>query len=95
MDPSHAAELASLLGDRTRVLTEPQVVEQLSRDFYWYSPVLRKQLDGKVGDLVVMPLDVGEIQAVLRELCYTLFTHPNMLQAFRKWSTRRKNPRKS
>jgi FAD/FMN-containing dehydrogenase len=66
LDPSHAAELASLLGDRTRVLTEPQVVEQLSRDFYWYSPVLRKQLDGKVGDLVVMPLDVGEIQAVLR-----------------------------
>jgi FAD/FMN-containing dehydrogenase len=66
LDPSHAAELASLLGDRTRVLTEPHVVEQLSRDFYWYSPVLRKQLDGKVGDLVVMPLDVGEIQAVLR-----------------------------
>jgi tRNA(Arg) A34 adenosine deaminase TadA len=32
---------------------------------------------------------------VLRELCYTLFTHPNMLKAFREWSTRRKNPRKS
>jgi tRNA(adenine34) deaminase len=23
---------------------------------------------------------------VLRELCYSLFTHPNMLKAFRKWS---------
>jgi tRNA(Arg) A34 adenosine deaminase TadA len=32
---------------------------------------------------------------VLRELCYTLFTHPNMLKAFRNWSTRKKNPRKS
>jgi tRNA(adenine34) deaminase len=31
---------------------------------------------------------------VLRELCYTLFTHPNMLKAFRNWSTRKKNPRK-
>lgn len=25
---------------------------------------------------------------VLRELCYSLFTHPNMLKAFRKWSSR-------
>jgi tRNA(adenine34) deaminase len=26
---------------------------------------------------------------VLRELCYTLFTHPNMLKAFRTWSSRK------
>jgi tRNA(Arg) A34 adenosine deaminase TadA len=26
---------------------------------------------------------------VLRELCYSLFTHPNMLKAFRTWSTRK------
>jgi tRNA(Arg) A34 adenosine deaminase TadA len=25
---------------------------------------------------------------VLRELCYTLFAHPNMLRAFRKWTSR-------
>jgi hypothetical protein len=25
---------------------------------------------------------------VLRELCYALFTHPNMLRAFRKWTSR-------
>ena len=55
-----------ILGDESRVLTQPQVVEQLSRDFYWYSPVLRKQLDGKVGDLVVQPLCSAEIQDVLR-----------------------------
>jgi FAD/FMN-containing dehydrogenase len=41
-------------------------VEQLSRDFYWYSPVLRKQLDGKVGDVVIQPLNATEIQDVLR-----------------------------
>ena len=34
---------------------------------------------------------VGE-GPVLRELCYTLFTHPNMLKAFRSWSSR-KEPR--
>src|ERR1700722_14952522 len=66
MDPSHTAALISLLGDRSRVLTERQVVEQLSRDFYWYSPVLRKKLDGKVGDVAVQPLGVTEIQGVLR-----------------------------
>jgi tRNA(Arg) A34 adenosine deaminase TadA len=32
---------------------------------------------------------------VLREQCYTLFTHPNMLKAFRKWSSRKENPGKA
>ncbi len=66
MDPSHTAALSSILRDDSRVLTNPQVVERLSRDFYWYSPVLRKQLDGKVGDLVVQPVNVGEVQRLLR-----------------------------
>src|SRR5271170_183490 len=66
MDPRHAAAIASLLGDGARVITHRQTVEQLSRDFYWYSPVLRKQLDGKVGDLVVQPVNAKEIQDVLR-----------------------------
>lgn len=65
MDPGHAKALVSLLGEESRVLVHPQVVERLSRDFYWYSPVLRKQLDGKVADLVVQPLNVTEIQSVL------------------------------
>jgi FAD/FMN-containing dehydrogenase len=65
-DPRHAAAIAALLGDDARVITHRQTVEQLSRDFYWYSPVLRKQLDGKVGDLVVQPVNAKEIQDVLR-----------------------------
>src|SRR5271154_3242704 len=32
---------------------------------------------------------------VLRELCYTLFTHPNMLKAFRSWSSRKESRDKS
>jgi FAD/FMN-containing dehydrogenase len=66
MDLTHAFELASLLGDSARVLTQPETVQQLSRDFYWYSPVLRKQLDGKVADLVVQPLNAQEVRNVLR-----------------------------
>jgi FAD/FMN-containing dehydrogenase len=66
MDSIHIAALESLLGESARVLTQPQIVERLSRDFYWYSPVLRKQLDGKVGEIVVQPLSAAEIQRVLR-----------------------------
>jgi hypothetical protein len=70
MDPSDVKALAAILGDHERVLTQRQVVERLSRDFYWYSPVLRKQLDGKVGDVVVQPLSATEVQGVLR-YCYS------------------------
>jgi len=66
MDSPHAAAIASILGDPSRVLTNRATVEQLSRDFYWYSPVLRKQLDGKVGDLVVQPASAAEVQKILR-----------------------------
>jgi len=66
MSPEHASALAYLLGDESRVVTHPQIVERLSRDFYWYSPVLRKQLDGKVGDLVAQPVSTAEVQRVLR-----------------------------
>ena len=66
MDPAHIAAFSSILGGDSRVLTQPQLVDQLSRDFYWYSPVLRKQLDGKTGDVVVQPVNVAEIQDVLR-----------------------------
>ena len=64
-----AVDLAEILGDPTRVLTQPQVVERLSRDFYWYSPILKPQLDGKHADVIVQPINTTEIQAVLRH-CY-------------------------
>jgi tRNA(adenine34) deaminase len=32
---------------------------------------------------------------VLREVCYSLFTHPNMLKAFRSWSSRKESRGKS
>ncbi len=65
----HVGKLQELLGDASRVICKREVVEQLSRDFYWYSPVLRKQLDGKVGDFVVQPLTAAEIQEIFR-YCY-------------------------
>jgi FAD/FMN-containing dehydrogenase len=61
-----ALDLAALLGDAGRVLTQPQVVERLSKDFYWYSPILKPQLEAKHADLVVQPVSADEICAVLR-----------------------------
>jgi FAD/FMN-containing dehydrogenase len=66
MNPKHISDLQALIGDPSRVILNPQIVEQLSRDFYWYSPVLRKQLDGKLGEVVLQPLDAVEIQKILR-----------------------------
>jgi FAD/FMN-containing dehydrogenase len=58
--------LTGIVGDAARVLTQAQVVERLSRDFYWYSPVLKPLLDDKRADVVVQPVTVAEICAVLR-----------------------------
>ncbi len=48
------------------VETDPALVKQKSRDFYWYSPVLKQQLRGVTADLVAMPRDEAEVIAVLR-----------------------------
>jgi hypothetical protein len=57
--------LADLVADPLRVTSNPQVVERLSRDFYWYSPILKKLLDGKRGDVVVQPVNELEVRRVL------------------------------
>ena len=69
MTPPLEDSLRTMVADPERVSAAPQVVNRLSRDFYWYSPVLRKLLDGKSADVVVHPLNVAEIQEVLR-YCY-------------------------
>ena len=43
----------------------PQLVKQKSRDFFWYSPVLKRQLDHVRGDLVATPKTTEELLAVL------------------------------
>ena len=50
--------LISDLGD-IRVVTDPAKVQLKSRDFYWYSPVLKRQLESVRADLVVEPQGRG------------------------------------
>lgn len=49
------------------VEADPTLVRQKSRDFYWYSPVLKQQLRGVTGNLVASPRSEAEVVEVLRQ----------------------------
>jgi FAD/FMN-containing dehydrogenase len=44
----------------------PALVKQKSRDFYWYSPILKAQLDNVTADLVVSPISEEEVLRTLK-----------------------------
>ena len=44
----------------------PRIVQQKSRDHYWYSPILKAQLDNVTADIVVSPRTQDEVVTVLR-----------------------------
>ncbi|OCW58196.1 FAD-binding oxidoreductase [Hoeflea olei] len=46
-----------------------KIVQQKSRDFYWYSPILKRELDHVTGDIVVSPKTEAELIRVLKA-CY-------------------------
>jgi FAD/FMN-containing dehydrogenase len=52
--------LVAELGD-IPVVTDPKIVRRRSRDFFWYSPILNEQLEGKSADLMVTPRDEAEV----------------------------------
>ncbi|NVK34618.1 MAG: FAD-binding oxidoreductase [Rhodobacteraceae bacterium] len=47
----------------------PQIVRQKSRDFFWYSPVLKKQLDDVTADLIVTPKSEADVIQTIKA-CY-------------------------
>ncbi|MCK0208206.1 FAD-binding oxidoreductase [Starkeya koreensis] len=60
---------ARLGGIRTE--ENPALVRQKSRDFYWYSPTLKRQLDAVSGDIVAFPASEAEVLAILAA-CHAL-----------------------
>ena len=56
-----AALKSRLEGIRTE--DNPALVRQKSRDFYWYSPILKRQLDQVTADVVVSPTSEAEVIA--------------------------------
>src|SRR5271165_3930020 len=57
-------EFVDALGD-IPVITEPALVRQKSRDFFWYSPILKAQLNRKSADLIVCPRNEAEVIATV------------------------------
>ncbi len=60
-------DIEGLVGDLAglELIRDEAILRQRSRDFYWYSPVLKRQLDGVCADLVVEPRDEAEVMATL------------------------------
>jgi len=56
--------LSAIVGEE-HVITDATQLQNNSRDCYWYSPVLKPQLDNKVGDVIVRPGTVDELVAVI------------------------------
>ncbi len=42
-------------------VTDAAYVADKSRDYFWYSPILKEQLDGKTADIVVKPRNEAEV----------------------------------
>jgi FAD/FMN-containing dehydrogenase len=58
------SELRALVG-AGNLIDAGESLETLSKDFYWYSPVLRLQLDDKRADAAVRPGSLAELRAVV------------------------------
>jgi FAD/FMN-containing dehydrogenase len=54
------AAFVAALGD-VPTIDDPRLVGIRSRDYFWFSPVLKRQLQGKVADLVVAPRDEADV----------------------------------
>jgi FAD/FMN-containing dehydrogenase len=54
------------LGD-IAVIDKAPLVKRKSRDFFWYSPVLKRQLSACYGDLVARPKTEAELQEVMAQ----------------------------
>lgn len=65
MSPADFNALAEIL-PREQIVTQAGQVESLSRDFYWYSPVLKRELADKLADVVVQPRLIGQLKEVIR-----------------------------
>lgn len=65
MKPAWLDELA----DRwpaAQLVTDPAEVRRLSRDFYWYSPLLKRELADKVADAVVQAKSVADVRDLVK-----------------------------
>ena len=61
-------ELRALVGAEN-LIDAGDGLEKLSKDFYWYSPVLKRQLEDKIADMAARPANLVELTAVVAACC--------------------------
>ena len=70
--PAHAPDLIAamraIIGEGG-VFSDDKSLTVFSKDAYYYSPVLKPELDGCRADVIVAPETVAELQAVVRYAC--------------------------
>ncbi|MEB5973236.1 FAD-binding oxidoreductase [Pantoea dispersa] len=66
-EPDRQSALAALVAALPELewIKEAPKVKRLSRDFHWFSPVLKSQLEEKFAELAVRPRDENELLAVV------------------------------
>lgn len=57
-------ELAHIVGEK-RLITKGSRLKRNSQDAYWYSPILKAQLEDKSADLIAQPSTVDELVATI------------------------------
>lgn len=57
-------KLIDLVGEE-KVIVSENLRERLSKDYYWYSPVLFEELKDKIADCVVKPTSIEEIKGLV------------------------------
>lgn len=63
--PASAIEQLQLGLPELDWITDPNRIQRLSQDFSWFSPVLTRQLEGKVADAVVRPRTEEQIRQLV------------------------------
>jgi FAD/FMN-containing dehydrogenase len=62
--PAILADLRTIVGD-SNVITNPNTLRHGSRDFYWFSPILKRQLDDKAAEVIVRPQSVEALKEII------------------------------
>jgi len=64
LSPAFVDYLRSVVGDE-QIVSAPARLQHDSRDYYWFSPILKPLLDDKAAELIVRPQSVEQLVAVV------------------------------
>ncbi len=64
LSPAFVEKLHSIVGPE-QVVTSPTRLQHDSRDYYWFSPVLKPMLDDKAAEVIVRPQNIEQLVAVI------------------------------